>query len=145
MIGTHTLLQNCEPVAISQWVAEAVDLVYTGAAPPDIDTIDYDTCEEDQFKTLGASDGACMVTALIAQWLVRFMCKKLMQLMTPEAAILKRKYVKYSLFNLLMYLLFRSIPISYLETYLNFQTHFNIKELIAKHVHMLNTRYIVSL
>ena len=90
--GVAEELENCEPDAISQWVAEALDLVYTGAAPPDIDTIDYDTCEEeDQFKTLGASDGACMVTALIAQWLVRFMCKKLMQLMTPEAAILKRK------------------------------------------------------
>ena len=34
-----------------------------------------------------------MVTAVIVQWLVRYMCKKLMQLMTPEAVILKRKYV----------------------------------------------------
>ena len=134
-------LENCEPDAISQWVAEALDLVYTGAAPPDIDTIDYDTCEEDQFKTLGASDGACMVTALIAQWLVRFMCKKLMQLMTPEAAILKRKYYNvFVVYFVIINLLFRSIPISYLETYLNFQTHFNIKELITKHVHMLHTR-----
>ena len=134
-------LENCEPDAISQWVAEALDLVYTGAAPPDIDTIDFDTCEEDQFKTLGASDGACMVTALIAQWLVRFMCKKLMQLMTPEAAILKRKYYNvFVVYFVIINLLFRSIPISYLETYLNFQTHFNIKELITKHVHMLHTR-----
>ena len=92
--GVAEELENCEPDAISQWVAEALDLVYTGPAPPDIDTTDYDTCEDDQYKTLGASDGACMVTALIAQWLVRFMCKKLMQLMTPEAAILKRKYYK---------------------------------------------------
>jgi len=90
--GVAEELENCEPKAISQWIAEALDLVYTGDAPPDIDTTDYDTCEEeDTIKTLGASDGACMVTALIAQWLVRFMCKKLMQLMTPEAAILKRK------------------------------------------------------
>ena len=66
-------------------------LIYKGASPPDLES---DDCEE--FEILGASDGACMVTALIAQWLVRFMCKKLMQLMTPEAAILKRKYVKCS-------------------------------------------------
>ena len=75
-----------------------MDLIYTGDAPPDIDTKDYDMCDDndddnDHFKTLGASDGACMVTAVIAQWLVRYLCKKLMQLMTPEAAILKRKYV----------------------------------------------------
>ena len=41
-----------------------------------------------------------------------------------------------------MNLLCRSIPISYLETYLNFQPHFNIKELITKHVEMLNKRYL---
>ena len=75
-----------------------MDLIYTGDAPPDIDTKDYDMCDDDDddndhFKTLGASDGACMVTAVIAQWLVRYLSKKLMQLMTPEAAILKRKYV----------------------------------------------------
>ena len=76
-----------------------MDLIYTGdAPPPDTDTKDYDMCDDDDddndhFKTLGASDGACMVTAVIAQWLVRYLCKKLMQLMTPEAAILKRKYV----------------------------------------------------
>ena len=88
--GVAEELENCEPDAISQWVAEALDLVYTGAAPPNIDTTDY---KDDDFATLGASKGACMITALIAQWLVRFMCKKLMQLMTPEAAIVKRKYV----------------------------------------------------
>ena len=84
-----------------QWITEAMDLIYTGEAPPpDTDTKDYDMCDDDDddhhhhhFKTLGASDGACMVTAVIAQWLVRYLCKKLMQLMTPEAAILKRKYV----------------------------------------------------
>ena len=80
-----------------------MDLIYTGDAPPDIDTKDYDMCDDDDdddddddndhFKTLGASDEACMVTAVIAQWLVRYLCKKLMQLMIPEAAILKRKYV----------------------------------------------------
>ena len=90
--GVAEVLESCEPEAISQWVTEALDLLYDGPAPPNIDVTDYDTCEEEvAIKTLGASNGACMVTALIAQWLVRFMCKKLMQLMTPEAAILKRK------------------------------------------------------
>ena len=69
---------------MSKWVAEALELLYTGDAPPEDD--EYD-------EVLGASDEACMVTALVAQSLVRFMCKKLMQLMTPEAIILKWKYV----------------------------------------------------
>ena len=90
--GIAEMLESCEPEAISQWVDEALDLLYDGPTPPNIDVTEYDNCEEEvAIKTLGASNGACMVTALIAQWLVRFMCKKLMQLMTPEAAILKRK------------------------------------------------------
>jgi len=70
---------------ISEWVSEAVQLAYTGSTPP--------KSGSEKYEPLGASDGACMVTALMTQWLVRFMCKKLMQLMTPEALILKRKYV----------------------------------------------------
>lgn len=92
--GVAETLESCDDVKISQWITEAMELIYTGDAPPDIDIVDYDTCDDiDDVKTLGASDGACMVTAVMAQWLVRYMCKKLMQLMTPEAAILKRKYV----------------------------------------------------
>ena len=101
--GVAETLGSCDIGRILQWITEAMDLIYTGEAPPDIDTPDYDMCnddddddDDDNFKTLGASDGACMVTAVIAQWLVRYSCKKLMQLMTPEAAILKRKYVMYN-------------------------------------------------
>ena len=102
--GVAETLGSCNVDKILQWITEAMDLIYTGEGPPDIDTPDYNMCggdddddddddDNDNFKTLGASDGACMVTAVIAQWLVRYLCKKLMQLMTPEAAILKRKYV----------------------------------------------------
>ena len=96
--GVAETLGNCDIGKILQWIAEAMDLIYTGEGPPpEIDTPDYDMCDEDDddIKTLGATDGACMVTAVIAQWLVRYLCKTLMQLMTPEAAILKRKYVVY--------------------------------------------------
>jgi len=86
-----------------------MQLLYKGAAPPGDDSEDYDV--------LGASDGARMVTTLIAQWLVRFMCKKLMQLMTPEALILKRKYVKgwlhitmiYFLLGIFLFLIWKPI------------------------------------
>ena len=96
--GVAEKLESCDVDTILQWMTDAMDLIY---GPPDTDILDYDTCDDhDSFvKTLGASDGACMVTAVVAQWLVRYMCKKLMQLMTPEAAILNRKYVMY--FNVL--------------------------------------------
>ena len=89
--GVAEKLESCDVNAISQWITDAMDLIYD---PP---------CDDhDSFvKTLGASDGACMVTAVVAQWLVRYMCKKLMQLMTPETAILNRKYVTY--IHVLMY------------------------------------------
>ena len=120
---------------ISQWVSEAMQLAYEGAPPPDINCEDY--------GKLGASDEVCMVITLITQWLVRFMCKKLMQLMTPEALILKRKYVKHviCLYYTMVYSLFRSIPRSYLETYLKFQSHFSIKDLIAEKIQMLDEWY----
>ena len=77
-------LNNCDHKTISEWIAEALKLLYTAPAPPG----DH-TCDD----MLGASDEACMVIALVAQSLLRFMCKKLMQLITPEALILKWKYV----------------------------------------------------
>ena len=95
--GVTGTLENCEPIKVSQWVAEALNLIYQGKAPPDKPdghTRD-DNDDDDHVETLGASDGACMVTAVIAQWILRFMCKKLMQLLTPESVILNRKYVIY--------------------------------------------------
>ena len=73
-------LENYSISTISQWIADAMDLIYDGETTTSV-------------KISRASDGACMVITMITQWLVRYMCKKLMQLMTPEAAILNRKYV----------------------------------------------------
>ena len=72
---------------ISEWIADAMDIIYTEDGPPDYTCDDHDGF----VKTLGASNGACMATTVIAQWLVRYTCKKLMQLLTPEAIILNRK------------------------------------------------------
>ena len=84
------MLESCNTYIISQWIEDAIDLIYTGDGPPADNAIHGDN---NFVRSLGASSGACMVTAVIAQWLVRYMCKKLVQLMTPEAVILKRKYV----------------------------------------------------
>ena len=85
--GVASKLDNSDPNTILEWVTEALNLVYLEVEAPDLN--DYESGVDNQ--TPSASNGACMVIALIAQWLVRFMCKKLMQLMTPEALILKRK------------------------------------------------------
>lgn len=89
-------LKNYDATTVSIWVIEALNLIYLGEGPPNANTTDCSgqsridkSCG---FKTLGASDEACLVTAVVVQWIVRFMCKKLMQLMTPESAILNRKY-----------------------------------------------------
>ena len=58
-----------------------------------------------------------MVVALFQQWLVRYLCKRLMQLMTSEAFILNRNV----------------LPSSYLENYISFQAHFSLQELILKY------------
>ena len=89
--GIAEELEDFDVNAISEWITDAMDLLYTEEGPPD------DTCDDHDglAKTLGASNGACMVTSVITQWLVRYTCKKLMQLMTPEATILNRKYVMY--------------------------------------------------
>ena len=92
--GVVKELERCHATVIFQWITESLKLIYTAEGPPEIvkkDDSTYDDSDYEPIKTLGASDGACMVTAVIAQWIMRYMCKKLMQLMTPEAAILKRK------------------------------------------------------
>ena len=59
---------------------------------------------------------ACkMVIAFLLQWLVTYLCERLMQLVTPEALIINHK----------------KIPSYYMNVYLNQQHHFKLKELIT--------------
>ena len=60
------------------------------------------------------STSACLVVSFLHQYIVRYLCKRLMQLMTPEALISNRK----------------KIPSSYIENYLVHQNHFGLKELL---------------
>ena len=57
------------------------------------------------------------MVALLQQWLVRHLCKRLMQLMTSEAFILYQN----------------TLPSSYLKNYISFQAHFSLQELIIKY------------
>ena len=57
-----------------------------------------------------------LIWSLLVQWLVRHFCKRLMQLMTPEALVLHE----------------HQLPASYIHNYLTFQKHFSLKDLIQQ-------------
>ena len=69
------------------------------------------------------STEAEMVVSLLQQWLVSHLCKSLMNLMTSEALTLHRK----------------NIPADYIDSYLTYQKHFNLKELICQHRQAMQT------
>lgn len=78
-------------------------------------------------ETPTISVGACFIISLTLQWMVRHLCKTLLQVMTPEAIVL----------------LDQKIPSTYLTHYLNHQEHFDLKELINQHYQMMLTeRYL---
>lgn len=66
-------------------------------------------------KQAVVSNRACMVVTVLVQWLVRHLCKRLMQMMTSEAICLYHK----------------KIPSSFVQGYLEHQTHFSLKTTIA--------------
>ena len=57
-----------------------------------------------------------LIRSLLVQWLVRYLCKEVMQVMTPEALVLHE----------------RQIPASYIHNYLTYQKHFSLKDLIQQ-------------
>ena len=59
-----------------------------------------------------------LMRSLLVQWLVRYLCKEVMQLMTPEALILHE----------------RQIPASYIHNYLTYQKHFSLIDLIQQQI-----------
>ena len=67
----------------------------------------------------------CLVIAVLVQWLVSYFCKRLMQLMTPEALI------NYNLI----------IPHVYQRHYLRFQEHFSIQELVKYQISKLERNH----
>ena len=78
-----------------------------------------------------------MVVVVLQQWLVRMSCKRILQLMTPEALVQHR----------------RKMPSSYIMHYLNKQHHFNLKALVVQQYelckssmpHESHSRYILYL
>ena len=59
---------------------------------------------------------ACLVISLLLQWLVRYLCRRMIQLLTPEALAVH----------------LHKIPIVYVQSYLKLQEHFSLKNLVEK-------------
>ena len=59
---------------------------------------------------------ACLVICLLLHWLVRYLCRRLMQLLTPEALAVH----------------LHKIPKVFVQSYLKLQEHFSLKNLVAK-------------
>ena len=64
---------------------------------------------------------ALMVIVVLVQWLVNYLCKKLMQLVPPEALPVHCS----------------GIPTMYFRNYLKFQEHFSLKELVKEQLNLL--------
>lgn len=86
-------------------VNEALHVLYHSPDPEDFDT-PYQIYND-----------SCLVISVLLHWLVSYLYKQLMQLLTPEALVVHSEH----------------IPLFYLQTYLKFQEHFSLKELVQKH------------
>ena len=60
------------------------------------------------------SVNALLIISAVTQFLVRLLCKRLMQLMTSDSLCVHH----------------RRVPASYIQAYLNYQNHFSLKSLV---------------
>ncbi len=67
--------------------------------------------------SLYVSSEGCLIISLLQQWLIRYLTKRLMQLMKFEDVIIYKD----------------EIPTSYLKNYLNFQEHFSLCTLMESY------------
>ena len=79
------------------------------------------------FMCLCVYTQGCLVVLLLQQWLVLYLTKRMMQLMTSEAFTEHRS----------------KIPSPYLENYLAYQTHFSLSNLIRKYHSGLASKWSV--
>ena len=65
---------------------------------------------------------ACLMISVLQQWMIRHLCKRLLQILTPEGMAVN--YVK--------------VPRSYREVYFKYQDHFNLRNLVMKSLKRLD-------
>ena len=70
-------------------------------------------------------EDSCLVIAVIVQWLVQYVTKRLMHLLTPEALVVNARHM----------------PNVLIKSYFEFQEHFSLKILINSHLEMLERNH----
>ena len=64
---------------------------------------------------------ACLMISVLHQWMIRHLCKRLLQILTPEGMAVN--YLK--------------VPRSYREVYFKHQDHFNLRNLVMRSLRRL--------
>ena len=105
----ESLMSEIKHDSLIAAVNDALDVLYNGPAPNETD------------GRIEIYVDSCMVISVLTQWLVSYLCKSLMQLMTPEAIIHHNE----------------EIPTFYLQQYQKFQDHFSLRELVERQLELL--------
>lgn len=82
----------------------------------------HDPCAERNIKQ-DVSINSLLIISALTQFLVRLLCKRLMQLMTSDALCVHH----------------RSVPTSYIQNYLNYHNHFSLKSLIEARLSLIKS------
>lgn len=97
------LIETRDKCDIVSGINEAFQMLFEAASPEDQHTVEI-------------FPDACLIISIIQQWLIRYLCKRLLQILTPEGMAVN----------------YRKIPRSYREVYFKHQEHFNLKNLVMK-------------
>ena len=84
-----------------------------------------DALHNSKIEVRPMDENSCLIVAVIVQWLIRYVTKHLMHLLTPEALIVNAKH----------------IPSVLMKSYFEFQEHFSLKILINSHLEKLERNY----
>ena len=84
-----------------------------------------DALHNSKIEVRPMDENSCLIVAVIVQWLIRYVTKHLMHLLTPEALIINAKH----------------IPSVLIKSYFEFQEHFNLKILINSHFEKLERNH----
>ena len=76
-----------------------------------------------------ASGEVCLIITVMSHFLIRYFCRCLMQVLTPEGLALRHE----------------SIPQSFCKHYMDHQEHFSLKKLIQNHIEGMNSRYAIQI
>lgn len=87
-----------------------------GAVGEALDVLHYRETDEISYDDMHLD--ACLVIAAIAQWVTRYVSKRLFQILTPEALLLHKD----------------NLPTSLIKSYLDEAEHFSLKDLVLNHL-----------